>query len=125
MPTYAFECPQCEEAFEKILPLAEYNDPQECPACGEEARRVITPVGFILKGDGWPGKNLKIKGQMNRKREKLGTKSREKAREEPDLKLVPNVEGERTESWADAKKLAASKGKDTTSFDPLVREERG
>ena len=45
-------------------------------------------------------------------------------RDGPGITLAPNVSGERVESWADAQKLAASKGKDTSSYESLVRKER-
>jgi len=35
------------------------------------------------------------------------------------------VDGERTGTWAEAQKLAESKGKDTTSYAPLIAKEKG
>jgi hypothetical protein len=49
-----------------------------------------------------------------------------KQRERPSpVTLAPNVGGEQTDTWAEAQKLAASKGKDTTSYEPLVTKEKG
>jgi hypothetical protein len=81
-------------------------------------------VGFVLRGDGWTGKNLKIKGQMARRRAKLAGKEREIKNDGPGVRLAPNVGGERVDSWAEAKRLAKSKGKDTSSYDGMVRKER-
>lgn len=122
MPIYAYECPD-GHAFDRHLPLAEFETPQTCE-CGEPGNRVISPVGFVLKGDGWPGKNLKIRGQMTAKNNRLSKKSRERSRDAPGMRLAPNVDGERVDSWEDAQKLAASKGKDTTSYGSRVREEQ-
>tara|TARA_B100000745_G_scaffold170759_1_gene111918 strand:- start:19330 stop:19500 length:171 start_codon:yes stop_codon:yes gene_type:complete len=38
----------------------------------------------------------------------------------PVATLAPNVEGERVDSWSDAKKLASEKGYNTTEFDSKV-----
>lgn len=40
MPTYTFRCSDCGAVFDKILRLAQYNDPQTC-SCGKPAKRVI------------------------------------------------------------------------------------
>ncbi len=35
MPTYDYKCKSCDELFEKNVKIAQMNDPQECPYCGE------------------------------------------------------------------------------------------
>jgi len=125
MPIYDYECLKCEEFFDKVVPLAEYDHPQVCPTCGEPAQRRVTAPGFILKGDNWPSKAGRIRGQMAKKNARLDIKSEERRHEAPGMTLAPNVGGERVDSWSDAQKLAASQGKDTSSYDPLVRKERG
>ncbi len=124
MPNYEYECPKCGESFEKVLKLCRAADPQECPECGVEAKKLISQTGFVLKGDNWPGKAARIKGQMGRKRKRLGVKQDERLRDQPPVKLAPNVDGERTGTWAEAEKLAKSKGKDTASYKPLVSKEK-
>jgi len=126
MPIYAYQCTndECEKEFELHLPFAEYDKTQVCPVCETSADKQITPVGFVLKGDSWPGKNLRIKSQMAAKNQRLAGKENEKKRDAPPVQLAPNVEGERVASWSDAKKLAGSKGKDTSSYDSLIRKEK-
>jgi len=127
MPTYDYECPnkKCRvKTFDRILPLAEYRDPQTCEGCGTVATKVISAPGLIFRGDGWASKNNRISGQMAEKRRRTGVKQNERARDAPGVSLVPNVEGERTSSWADAAKLAGSKGKSTESYGAKIREER-
>lgn len=114
MPTYEYECPNCESHFECMLPMSEYKTPQPCE-CGALAARVLSLPNFILKGDDWVGKNLKIKGQMADRHSRMGKRQEEMKRDAPGVKLVPNVNGERVDSWSEAKSLAASKGKDTRS----------
>jgi putative FmdB family regulatory protein len=123
MPIYTYRCQTCEHQFETVLRLAEYDDPQACPECAATpAKRIIaSSVGFVLRGDGWAGKNLKVKGQMARRRERLADKEREQRHDNPGMRLAPNVGGERVDSWAEAKKLAKSKGKDTSSYDGVIR----
>jgi putative FmdB family regulatory protein len=125
MPTYSYQCQDCHAAFDRILRLADYDEPQTCPECGAgPAKRVITKVGFILKGDGWTGKNLRIKGQMARRRARLGAKEHEQKMDGPGVRLAPNVGGRRVDSWSEAQRLAKSEGKDTSTYEPLVRQER-
>lgn len=124
MPTYSYKCESCEFPFEMIRPMAESSDPQPCPECGGCGKRTIGEINFILKGDGWPGKNIKIKGQMERKNRVLSKRQEERKREAPGVRLAPNVDGERVESWSEAKSLAESQGKNTASYDTKIREEK-
>jgi len=87
-------------------------------------KKLISLPNFILKGDDWVGKNLRIKSQMAERNRKASIRQEQLKREAPGVRLAPNVEGERVDSWSEAKKLAASKGKDTTSYDAKIREEK-
>ena len=99
--------------------------PQPCPSCGHSNEKIFKPTtNFILKGDGWTGKNLRIKNQMREKNKKLDARTSEMKRDQPNVSLAPNVDGERVDSWADAQKLAKSKGKNTESYAPLVAKEK-
>jgi len=73
----------------------------------------------VLKGEGWPGKDLKIDQQMAFRRKKAGV-AQEERRRDASMRLAPNVGGERVDSWQDAKSLAASKGKDTSGYDKQI-----
>ena len=124
MPNYAFRCPECETEFDRFLKLANYQDPQDCPECGHSpAKRMITTVGVVLKGDDWVGKNLRIKKQMQKKNERLDRISEERKRDSPGMRLAPNVEGERVDSWTEAAKLAESKGKDSSGYKQMAHKE--
>jgi putative FmdB family regulatory protein len=124
MPIYEYRCPACEEEFERVLKFDQYKDPQDCPVCGVVANKLVSETSFVLKGDGWPGKEMRVKGQMATRRKKIGTKEKDHVSPKGGLALAPNVEGERTESWSDAQKLAASKGKDASSYEPVVQKEK-
>ncbi len=126
MPTYEYLCESCEESFDKILPIARYQEPQDCPQCGEgPAKKIISGgSGFILRGDGWAGKNGKIKSQMRAKNRRLDAKQRERRNDAPTATLRPNVGGEQVGSWSDAAKLAKSKGKDASGYEARARKEK-
>jgi putative FmdB family regulatory protein len=40
MPTYSFECLECEKEFEEVRHLSEYEKPATCE-CGGKAKRII------------------------------------------------------------------------------------
>jgi putative FmdB family regulatory protein len=126
MPLYTYHCESCEADFDDSAKIAEYQEPRPCPECGLSSPRTMGDrfPGFVLKGDGWPGKNNRIKGQMERKNKHLAGKEREQKGDGMVPSLVPNVDGERTDSWSEATKLAQSKGKDTSGYKKYARKER-
>jgi len=125
MPIYVFKCPECEEEFDQLLKLAEYDSPQQCPKCEHEpCPRRVTKVNFNLPGDGWVSKNGRINKQMRVKNERLHRLGDERKRDAPLVHLVPNVGGEETGSWKEAQRLAASQGKNAQSYEPKVRREK-
>lgn len=126
MPDYAFKCPNCPTVFFKTLAMVNRNAPQECPDCGEApAKKVVsTGVGTVLRGDVWPGKNIRIKRQMQRRRASVGLREHQLKMDGPQFALAPNVEGERVDSWEDAAKLAASQGKEVKGYQQKAREVR-
>ncbi len=122
MPLYSFECKKCKQPFDESLPLADFEKPVPCPECGGKTKRVITTVALNFPGDGWMTKNLRVEDHMRKKNERLTAKTEIQKREAPIATLVPNVNGEETGSWHEAKRLAASKGKDPTTYDKQIRK---
>jgi putative FmdB family regulatory protein len=125
MPIYEYECLSCQHPFDALLSVANRDEPQPCPECGGESKKVISAVRFNLPGDDFPGKNNRIAGQMKDKNKRLTAKQNQAKRDGKVPSLVPNVEGEQTKDWKDATKLAKSKGKDTTGYDRRARVEKG
>lgn len=41
MPTYDYECPDCGP-FTEARPMAEFDRPQPCPDCAQQAPRLLT-----------------------------------------------------------------------------------
>ena len=89
MPIYEYRCSACEhrlEAFQKMsdAPLT------DCPECGKAAlNKLISPVGFRLKGGGWyetdfktdKRKNLAETGEAKDKSGKDGAKDKSDGKE--------------------------------------------
>ena len=125
MPTYEYTCEACNHDFEVFLRMSQSDDPQSCPECSTSPAkpRVSLGAGFILSGDGWAGKNIKISGQMAQKNKRLESKQNEFKKDAPGIKLAPNVGGERVDSWSEASKLAAAQGKNTSGYDALARKD--
>jgi len=126
MPFYEYACDDCEVVFDVRKPVAKHDEPEMCPKCGEEARKVITGCGVIFKGDDWASKNNRVKSQMKDSRRKAGIRQESKVRDGglSGGKLVPNVDGERVGSWDEAGKLATSKGKDASGYKRMAAKEK-
>ena len=124
MPFYAYRCNVCDQEFDRMLPISQYADPQTCPdpECGGTSKKLVVPVGFILSGDDWPSKAQRINKQMAEKNRRLAVKETDVKRSGAVPSLVPNVGGEQVDTWTDAKKLAASKGKDTSGYEKQERK---
>jgi putative FmdB family regulatory protein len=62
MPIYEYRCQSCDRELEVMQKL---SDPElnDCPSCGKPAlKKLISPVGFRLKGSGWYETDFKGKG---------------------------------------------------------------
>ncbi len=125
MPEYSFACGACSHRFDVTLPISQHADPQTCPECAAVpvVKQVSDGVGMVLKGDVWPGKNIRIKNQMADRRAAVGRREHQLKMDGPGIRLAPNVGGERVDSWDEAEKLAASKGKNTASYGDQKRKE--
>ena len=124
MPIYEYQCPACEEVFFGMLTMCRSDEPQSCPTCNGETKRVISAPQIIFKGDDWASKNNRIAGQMRDKNRKLSSRQDARKTEAPVATLAPNVDGERVGSWSEAQKLAESKGKDGSTYAPKIAAEQ-
>jgi len=125
MPEYAFKCNDeaCGTAFFETLAIANRNADVPCPSCGgESTKQIAGGVGTVLRGDVWPGKNIRVKNQMRERRERVGQREHQLKMDGPQFNLTPNVEGQRVDNWNDAVRLAASKGKDTAGYEQQARK---
>ena len=53
MPTYEYQCPRCGQTEERILKLAQLDDPQLCLECHGHMERKVSAGNFALKGQNW------------------------------------------------------------------------
>lgn len=71
MAVYEFECDQCNFLGSIERPITgRIPKTWRCPRCKEKGitskmHRVFSPTTFILKGDGWPGKQIKEDNEAN------------------------------------------------------------
>ena len=67
---YEYKC--CGEVFEVVKRLAEFDRPEDCPKCGEVARRIISRTSFY-GADDWdkaqycPGLGQVVKSDKHRR----------------------------------------------------------
>lgn len=62
MPTYEFKCNECDFLFEEDMPMSKASGAHYgvCPECAEpHPPRYYGSMSFVLKGDGWPSKNIR------------------------------------------------------------------
>lgn len=53
MPTYEYECKQCNKIFE-VFQSIKAEKLKTCPECGSEIKRLLgTGSGLVFKGTGW------------------------------------------------------------------------
>ena len=65
MPIYEYRCQSCDHELEALQKL---SDPElrDCPSCGRpELKKLISAVGFRLKGSGWYETDFKSGNQRN------------------------------------------------------------
>lgn len=65
MPIYEYRCQACDHDLEVMQKL---SDPElsDCPSCGQpQLKKLISPVGFRLKGSGWYETDFKKGNQKN------------------------------------------------------------
>lgn len=65
MPIYEYACDSCEYRFDLLQKLSD-PPPASCPECGStQVRKLISAVGFRLKGGGWYETDFKTANQRN------------------------------------------------------------
>lgn len=65
MPIYEYRCDNCQHELEVLKKISD-PEPETCPECGKDTlTRVISPVGFRLKGSGWYETDFKDKNRRN------------------------------------------------------------
>ncbi len=61
MAIYQYKCEFCDFEFEQTKPMSKSDESEGCPKCMNKCYKVVSGgCGFILKGEGWPGKEIKL-----------------------------------------------------------------
>lgn len=80
MPTYDYQCSSCGNVHEEFLSISE-TPRIKCPKCKSKCKRVLLSGGnFILKGSGWPSKEILMKKQMTDKNTKMKSVMKDRER---------------------------------------------
>lgn len=125
MPSYVYKCNGCLCEFIVTKKMSESSRPEVCAEClSGDTNKIPAMPQVLFKGDSWGDKNSRIKKQMSEKNKRLDTISNERKHDAPMSTLVPNVDGERVDSWAEAQKLAESKGKVSETYAQMVQKEQ-
>ena len=83
MPVYEYQCMQCNDVFEILHGInEEYRD--GCPKCRGQAKRILSPSNFVLKGTGFYVNDYPSEG-----RKKAESKEKEKEKQKEPEKPAP------------------------------------
>lgn len=118
MPRYDIICSSCSLSKEVQHSISE-RPVYTCDDCGLPMVKLIGNPNVHLKGDNWTGKLLKETEIRQRRSKVLDHKQRVEHKSD---KVLPNVDGEVVSSWGEAKKLAKSKGYNTSSYDKFGKK---
>ena len=56
MPLYEYYCESCHGVFELLRPAREASQPQPCPECDSDSRRIVSNFQAFIFRDGYPRK---------------------------------------------------------------------
>ncbi len=80
MPTYEYECTQCERHFEVVQKFS--DDPlTSCDVCGGAVRKVYGSVGVVFKGSGFYKTDSRSSGTKSSSSGASDTKTESKSTE--------------------------------------------
>ena len=83
MPIYEYQCDACAHKFEVMQRMSD-DRLKTCPACNtDNLRKLISPVGFQLKGTGWYETDFKNSGKPQ-ETSSSGSKSESKSESKSD-----------------------------------------
>ena len=68
VPTYEYECPDCEHRFE-VFQSFQDAPLTSCEECGGKLKKVFHPAGIIFKGSGWYATDSRTNAERKKFRE--------------------------------------------------------
>ncbi|MGH8127264.1 MAG: FmdB family zinc ribbon protein [Gammaproteobacteria bacterium] len=110
MPIYEYRCNHCGHRFERLQKMSD-PDPERCPDCAAEGEvtRLISAVGFRLKGGGWYETDFKKDKRHNVA--ESGNEEKKKTEPESEKGAAKPSEKQDSKSAVTEKKKPASKAK--------------
>lgn len=133
MPTYGYRCPneECKDLREDVASIKSYEEHHPpCLVCATPCNYEYIPsVPHAVLKDGpsgsWPSKGERIKKQRQKASEAAASRSRDRYGKEPN-KLVPNFDGNETETWREAQSMAQKERgvASAATFDSRVAAEK-
>ena len=81
MPTYDYKCTKCSNVQEEFHGISEEKEIL-CNRCQSICNKIFSTTSshFILKGEGWPSKEQRLKSDMAKKNTKMKDVSKERER---------------------------------------------
>jgi putative FmdB family regulatory protein len=114
MPIYEYRCSDCGHRLEALQRLAD-APLLVCPACGKESlTKLMSAVGFQLKGSGWYATDFKHSG----------SKPAEKGAAKTDAANEGSGSGEKGEGAVAAASSGEQKGDAKTTVTPAASESK-
>lgn len=120
MATYDYRCSKCLKTEEFVHGMLETPEIR-CPSCDIKMEKIIGTAQFRIHG-GTEASHWKEKRSRLQHSDVLA--KRQKERYGDQMKAAPNVMGHRTDTWADAQKLAKECSIPTDSYVPWVAKEK-
>ena len=111
MPIYEYQCQACEYKQEIMHRISE-EPSKECSSCGKnELKKLISAVGFQLKGTGWYETDFKNKGTSKAEGSSGDPSSNKKASDNKDSSSTQqksnNTESKSTDKKSDSSKSSS------------------
>jgi hypothetical protein len=123
---YDFQCDSCSSLETVDISPQDFDTVRSegipCDCGKTKAYKFTTDdVSFCFRGDAWSDKNYREKEY--RKRRSAYMDQRMKTNHKKPT-LVPNYKGETAQTWEEVRDAAAADGKNTLTYEPLIRRER-
>ena len=91
MPIYEYQCGNCGFIFEIMQRISD-SPPGECPKCSsEDVRKIISKVGFQLKGTGWYETDFKNNDKKTKKDSEGGKEKKVEKTQEKEKKSTKDT----------------------------------
>lgn len=92
MPIYEYQCQDCQHKLEVMQRMSD-SRLTTCPTCGEESlRKLVSAVGFQLKGTGWYETDFKGKPKAPRDGDSDSGSGSSSSESKPDSKSESSSE---------------------------------